>query len=712
MRIALPPSLNSFVGHADDLAEITRLFTPLPHGAAPLNGAHDRVRLVTLTGPAGIGKSRLGSQATGDLEKHYRDGGRVIPLAAVQDPALLITAIAEGLGVVPSPRHPPADSVASFLRDKQMLLLLDDFDPVIAAAPLVVELLAAAPNLTLLVTSREPLHLPGEQEYLVPPLDLPPLHPLPPLETLNQYAGIALFVQRARSVQPGFALTDDNASAVALICYGLDGLPLAIELAAARIKTLPVTQIADRLCDCLDLLTQGSRTAQPRHHTLRTALDWSFDLLTGPEQALLRRLSVFAGGFSLAGAEAVGAGGPVQGSAILDLVAALVDKSLVAVLPSSNEGRYRLLKTIRSYAQDELAAAGEAAATERRHFDFYDRMVQQGEAQLSAPGQEVWLARLKLEHHNLEVALRWCRENGEHQAEQRLTAALEAFGRLAPVDSRQQPSPQGAIPRDAASRAANIFGPSPAGAPGEPQLTIFTLGAGQVFRDGRALTMNDWTYGKARELLFYLVCHPSRSKEQIGLALWPDVSDAQLRNNFRVVLYHLRQALGRAEWIHFKDGSYGFNRSLPCWIDCQAFESRVAAARAALDADQAILDLQEAIALYREEFLTDLAVDWPVLHREELRRLYQGALLLLGKLLLAADRYAEAEPIYQRALDQDSYLEAAHRGMMRCLVHLGERGQALRHYDALVTLLAQDLGSQPARETVALGARLRRGEEP
>lgn len=224
--------------------------------------------------------------------------------------------------------------------------------------------------------------------------------------------------------------------------------------------------------------------------------------------------------------------------------------------------------------------------------------------------------------------------------------------------------------------------------------------------------MKDWTYGKARELLFYLVCHPSRSKGQIGLALWPDASDTQLRDSFRVVLHHLRQALGPSEWIRFMDGSYDFNRSLPCWIDYEAFESLVAAARSALDFDQAIEYLQQAILLYHEDFLADLAADWPLLRREQLRRLYHEALLLLGKLLFAAARYAEAELIYRRALADDNYLEAAHRGTMRCLAYLGEQGQALRHYDALVVLLAQEIRSRPARETTALAERLRRGEEP
>jgi len=224
--------------------------------------------------------------------------------------------------------------------------------------------------------------------------------------------------------------------------------------------------------------------------------------------------------------------------------------------------------------------------------------------------------------------------------------------------------------------------------------------------------MKDWTYGKARELLFYLVCHPARSKEQIGLALWPDASGTQLRDSFRVVLYHLRQALGPSEWIRFRDCSYEFNRSLPCWIDCEAFESLVAAAKSALDSDQAIEYLQQAILLYREDFLADLAADWPLLRREQLRRLYHGALLLLGKLLFAAARYPEAELIYRRALADDNYLEAAHRGAMRCLAYMGEQGQALRHYDALVVLLAQELRSRPARETTELAERLRRGEEP
>jgi len=221
------------------------------------------------------------------------------------------------------------------------------------------------------------------------------------------------------------------------------------------------------------------------------------------------------------------------------------------------------------------------------------------------------------------------------------------------------------------------------------------------------LTSADWTYAKAREMLFYLLCSRPQTKEQIGLALWPDASEAQLHNNFRVTLHHLRRALGRHEWILFEDGSYRFNRSLAHWVDVEAFETHVAAAKKSLDADQAIADLEAAVGMYRGDFLENLGSDWPMLHREELRRLHQEALLLLGRLLFAGERYAEAVEIYRRALAQDSYLETAHRGVMRCLVRLGERSLALRHFDGLVTLLKEEMGLPPARETVALAERLR-----
>ena len=747
-----PPFLNRFVGHEDDLAEITRLLAPSSAAVPAPAGAHPAVRLLTLIGPGGIGKSRLAIEAVTRLAAHYREGARCVPLATVDDPDLAVTAIARVTGADLSPGRSARDDLCASLHDKHLLLLLDNFDQVISAAPLIADLLAAAPHLTFLVTSREPLRIPGEQEFPVPPLALPDPHNLPPVERLLGFSAIALFVQCAQAVRPDFLLTSDSAPAAIRVCRGLDGLPLAIELAAARVKTLSVEQIAARLPDCLDLLTQGSRTALPRHRTLRAAIDWSHDLLTEPERNLFRRLAVFPAGFTLAGALEVGAGDEESPSALLDRLAVLVDKSLVMAAPAQPEARYRILEPIRRFALDKLAVAGEAEAVQRRHLNFLLSGAEAARQALSGTNQEAGLAWFDTERANLRSALAWCLANSEAEAGLRLATALEPYWKLrgdaressawfskllavghdvpalARTNGRDQTpdlnSSETDHPRSATADPIPAYGDKPGvsseiadtrfisiDAAAEPQLTIFALGTEHVHLGNQVLTIADWTYAKAREMLCYLVCSPSRTKEQIGLALWPDASKTQLHNNFRVTLHHLRRALGRHAWILFEDGAYRFNRALPHWIDFEIFEAHVVAAKKSLDADQAIADLEAAVGIYRGDFLESLTGDWPMLHREELRRLCQGALLLLGRLLFADARYAEAVEVYRRALAQDSYLETAHRGVMRCLARLGERSQALRHYDELVTLLKDEMGSPPAHETVALAERLRHDDE-
>jgi DNA-binding SARP family transcriptional activator len=244
-------------------------------------------------------------------------------------------------------------------------------------------------------------------------------------------------------------------------------------------------------------------------------------------------------------------------------------------------------------------------------------------------------------------------------------------------------------------------------------LSIFALGPARVKRGERELTSDDWTYAKPRELLYYLLSHPPRSREQIGLALWPEASPAQLRRTFHTTLHHLRRALGGSEWIFFEKGRYAFNRSLSYFFDVEAFEKELAEAqRLETEApEQAVSHLKEAIDLYKGDFLEDFADNvWALVRQEELRRRYGEALLSLGGLLFDEGRYTEAVEVYRKAIARDSYLEAAHRGLMRCLAHQGERGRALRHYEALVELLKEELGSPPAPETTELFERLRRGE--
>jgi len=326
------------------------------------------------------------------------------------------------------------DSLKESLQDNQMLLLLDNFEQVVAAALLVAELLVACPHLKCLVTSRVVLRLSGEHEFPVPPLELPDPRRLPAVETLSQYAAVALFIQRALAVKPDFQVNNDNAPAVAEICVRLDGLPLAIELAAARIKLFPPQAMLARLGRRLELLRGGARDVPDRHQTLRQAIAWSYNLLEAGEQALFRRLAVFTGDCTLEAAEVVcqtvddPAAGPGQSLEVLDGVASLLDKSLLRQAEqASGEPRFRMLETIREYGLECLTASGEEPAVRRAHADYYLALVETAEPELMGPEQATWLDRLEAEHDNLRAALRWAEGSGETEVGLRLAGALCQF---------------------------------------------------------------------------------------------------------------------------------------------------------------------------------------------------------------------------------------------------------------------------------------------
>ena len=332
------------------------------------------VRLLTLTGPGGTGKTRLGLQVAADLFEDFESGVFFVPLAAIRDPALVASGIARTLGIQEKASQMLFESLKESLQDTQMLLVLDNFEQVVAAAPLVVEVLATCPRLKCLVTSRVVLRLSGEHEFPVPPLELPDPQRLPAVDTLSQYAAIELFIQRALAVKPDFRVDNANAPAVAEICVRLDGLPLAIELAAARLKLFPPQAMLARLGRRLELLRGGARDMPDRHQTLRQAITWSYDLLEAGEQALFRRLAVFARGCTLEAAEAVcqaghdPAAGVGQSLEVLDGVASLVDKSLLRQQEqTSGEPRFRMLETIREYGLECLTASGEESAVRRAH---------------------------------------------------------------------------------------------------------------------------------------------------------------------------------------------------------------------------------------------------------------------------------------------------------------------------------------------------------
>ncbi len=380
------------------------------------------VRLVTLTGPAGVGKTRLGLHVALDLVDDFADGVYFMPLAAVRDPRMVIPAIALPLGLKEGGDGPLLQRVTESLRPKRVLLVLDNFEQVVEAAPVVAELLASGGQVKVLVTSRAVLHVRGEHEFAVPPLALPAPRRLLDAAAVGQYPAVALFIQRARAVKPGFKLTNALAPAVAEICARVDGLPLGIELAAARIKVLSPQALLGRLDRRLQLLTGGARDLPERHQTLRGAIDWSYDLLDAGEQALFARLGVFVAGCTLEAAEAVcNAAGDLPGGALAGF-AILVDTSLLrqedvgAVTAAGEEPRFAMLETLREYALERLATSGEEDRVRRVHAAYYLALVERAEQYLTGPEQATWFAFLEQEHDNLRAALRYVLNTGETAA--------------------------------------------------------------------------------------------------------------------------------------------------------------------------------------------------------------------------------------------------------------------------------------------------------
>ncbi len=401
----------------DDAAGEAALAGALPVPATPLLGreqeaaavedliVREAVRLVTLTGPGGVGKSRLMVEAARRLGPGFADGARFVDLAAVSAADLVAATIAAGLGLNTSAGRLITD-LESYLRARRLLLALDNFEQVLDAAPLLAELLAAAAGLVVLVTSRTVLLLRGEHEFLVPPLPIPPAAADADPAGLLGYASVGLFVERAHAADPGFELTAANAAAVAEICRRLDGLPLAIELAAARVRLLPPQALLARLDQRFSLLTGGARDLPERQRTLRNTLDWSFGLLSPAEQELFARLGVFAGSFGLPAAEAV------EDEPVMDTLSALVDCSLVRAQTGSGEPRFALLETIREYALDRLREGGDWTGAHDRHAGYFVGRAEPGDAELTGPGQLPWLDRLETEHDNLLAVMSWLVDHG------------------------------------------------------------------------------------------------------------------------------------------------------------------------------------------------------------------------------------------------------------------------------------------------------------
>jgi predicted ATPase/class 3 adenylate cyclase len=412
----LPTQLTSFIGRDDQVREATRLLA--------------RSRLLTLTGPGGTGKTRLSLQIAANVLDQFPDGVYFVPLSAIHDPELVPSAIAQALSISTTGSRRPIDGLIDYLREKRMLLVLDNFEQVLDAAPVASQLLEGSTGLRVLVSSRAVLRVSGEQEFPVPPLGLPDLKALPGLAALSQFEAVRLFIERAVAVKPDFHATNENAPAIAGICERVDGLPLAIELAAARVKLFSPQALLGRLEKSLNALGSGTRDAPERQQTLRGAILWSYDMLDTGDRRLMARVSVFARGGSLEQLESVCGPAEDVGGDVLDALDQLADQSLLRRLPDFEEPRFLMLQTIRDFASERLEESGEAHLVRDRHLQAFIALTREAQPHLFGPRRKEWLDRLEEDHDNFRAALDWAVSAGDARSAMDLSAGVWRFWQM------------------------------------------------------------------------------------------------------------------------------------------------------------------------------------------------------------------------------------------------------------------------------------------
>jgi predicted ATPase/class 3 adenylate cyclase len=412
----LPTQLTSFIGRDDQVREAKQLLS--------------RSRLLTLTGPGGTGKTRLSLEIAANVLDQFPDGVYFVPLSAIHDPELVPSAIAQALAISTTGRRRPIDALVDHLREKRTLLVLDNFEQVLDAAPIASQLLEGSVGLRVLVSSRAVLRVSGEQEFPVPPLGLPNLKALPGLAALSQFEAVRLFIERAVAVKPDFHATNENAPAIAGICERVDGLPLAIELAAARVKLFSPQALLSRLEKSLSALGSGTRDAPARQQTLRGAILWSYDMLDAGHRRLLARVSVFARGGNLEQLEPVCGPAEDVGGEVLDALDQLADQSLLRRLPDFDEPRFLMLQTIRDFAEERLEESGEAHLIRDRHLEAFIALAQQAQPELFGPRRKEWLDRLEEDHDNFRAALEWAIANGNAQEAMSLSGLFWRFWQM------------------------------------------------------------------------------------------------------------------------------------------------------------------------------------------------------------------------------------------------------------------------------------------